>query len=175
MNRITAMQYLAAISLLAVFIVNISTPLVFNIDILYLCSIVLVFKQSTKTILCFSVAACALIIIHTLLFDASTKRSILLWTNRLISLFAIFITSYIAIHYRKQTQVGALKQQRHVKVVETMLFMMSHQVRKPVANILGLIETADVNSGDLSTAETAELCRLLIKHRRLNWIPSLRP
>src|ERR1700733_15140233 len=99
MTRITNMQYLAAASLLTVFIINIITPADFVIDILYLCSIVLVFKQNTKTILSFSVAASVLIIINALFFDLEIKRSMPLWINRLISLFAIFITSYIAIPY----------------------------------------------------------------------------
>ena len=90
------------------------------------------------------------------------KLSISLWINRLISLFAVFITCYIAIHYRKQTQAGLLKEQekqeQYVKALESMLFMMSHQVRKPVANILGLIETVSSNRIEVSSDEIRELC-----------------
>lgn len=156
------MQYLAAVSLLAVFIINIAVPPSFVIDILYLCSIVLVFKQNTKTILGFSIAAAVLIIINTIFFDVESRLSMSLWINRLISLFAIFITSYIAIHYRKQTEAGLLKEQQkhqqYIKALESMLFMMSHEVRKPVANILGLIEALCAHRAELSQEETQQLC-----------------
>jgi K+-sensing histidine kinase KdpD len=153
------MQYLAAVILLTVFIINIVTPPTFVIDILYLCSIVLVFKQNTKTIIYFSGGACALIIINALFFDGAIDRNMSLWINRLISLFAIVITSYIAIHYRKQTRAGTLKDQQYVTAIEAMLFMMSHQVRKPVANILGLVETMQTESCELSAGDIQELCR----------------
>ena len=128
------------------------------IDILYVCSIVLVFRQSTQTILVFSVAACVLIVINALFFDLDIKGSMSIWTNRLISLVAIGITSYIAIHYRRQTQASRQKEQQHVTALESMLFMMSHEVRKPVANIIGLAEALCSDSAKLSPAEMEELC-----------------
>jgi len=128
------------------------------IDILYVCSIVLVFRQSTQTILVFSVAACVLIVINALFFDLDIKGSASIWTNRLISLVAIGITSFIAIHYRRQTQVSRRKEKQYVKALESMLFMMSHEVRKPVANIIGLAEALCSDSAKLSPAEMEELC-----------------
>ena len=127
------------------------------IDILYVCSIVLVFRQSTQTILVFSVAACVLIVINALFFDLDIKGSASIWTNRLISLVAIGITSFIAIHYRRQTQVSRRKEKQYVKALESMLFMMSHEVRKPVANILGLVEAMCGTGVELSPAEIQEL------------------
>ncbi len=158
MTATTKIRYLAAAGLLAVFIINILTPPDFVIDILYLCSIVLVFKQDTRTILSFSMAACVLIAINALFFDTEIKRSMSLWINRGISVFAVAITSYIAIHYRKQTRAGIRREHQYLKALEAMLFMTSHQVRKPVANILGLIETMDKDCGHLSTDDIHELC-----------------
>jgi signal transduction histidine kinase len=148
---------LAVASLLTVFLINIVTPPDFVIDILYLCSIVIVFKQNTQTIIGFSAAACVLIVINAIFFDTGFNLSVSLWINRGISLFAIIITSYIAIHYRKQTQAGMLREHRYLKALEEMLFMTSHQVRKPVANILGLIETTNPGSADLSASDLKEL------------------
>jgi len=156
--RTSNMQYLAAAGLLAVFLINILTPPDFVIDILYVCSIVLVFRQNTKTILRFSVAACALIVINALFFDVAIGHNISLWVNRLISLIAIGITSYIAIHYRGQTKASTRKQKQYITALEAMLFMMSHEVRKPVANILGLVEDVRTNNTDLSGADIRELC-----------------
>lgn len=157
-NRVTNIQYLAAVSLLAVFLINILTPPEFVIDILYVCSIVLVFRQNTKTILCFSVAACILIVINALFFDVVIGPHMSLWINRLVSLVAIGITSYIAIHYRGQTKASTRQQQQYITALEAMLFMMSHEVRKPVANILGLVEDVRTNNANLSEADIRELC-----------------
>jgi len=157
-GRIHTMQYLAAMSLLTAFIINILTPPVFVIDILYICSIVLVFKQNIKTILCFGVAACTLIVINALFVDIAIEHNMSLWINRLISLLAIGITSYIAVHYRKQTEAGTRKQQQYITALEAMLFMISHEVRKPVANILGLVEVMRTNNTDLSEADIRKLC-----------------
>jgi K+-sensing histidine kinase KdpD len=63
----------------------------------------------------------------------------------------------MAIHYRKQTRASMLKEQQYLKALEEMLFITSHQVRKPVANILGLIETTRVDSADLSASALKEL------------------
>ncbi len=158
MTATTKIRYLAAAGLLAVFIINILTPPNFVIVILYLCSIVLVFKQDTRTILCFSGAACMLIVINALFFDTEIEQSTSLWINRGISAVAIAITSYIAVHYRKQTQAGIRREHQYLQALEAMLFMTSHQVRKPVANILGLIETMDKDCAHLSADDIHELC-----------------
>jgi len=150
-------KYLAVVSLLTVFIINIFIPPDFIIDIFYLCSILIVFKQNTQTIIGFSVAACVLIAINAIFFDLGFKHSAFLWINRGISLFAISITSYMAVHYRKQTKANMLKEHQYLKALEEMLFMTSHQVRKPVANILGLIETTKMNRNNLSAGDVKEL------------------
>jgi hypothetical protein len=155
--RTTTVQYVAAASLLAVFIINIMTPPAVIIDILYLSSIVLVYKQNSTTILCFSVAAAVLIIINALFFERTATYSMSVWINRGISLFAIGVTSYTAIHYHKQTEAGITKNSQYLTALEAMLFITSHQVRKPVANILGLVETMQA-SGDLSPSELQQLC-----------------
>jgi signal transduction histidine kinase len=161
MTWTSKIQFLAAVGLLTVFIINILTPPAFLIDVLYLCSIVLVFKQNTQTIVIFSAAACVLIIINALFFDFAIKGDISQWINRGISLFAILITSYIAIHYRKQTQAAMLKEHQYLTALEEMLFMTSHQVRRPVANILGLIEAANTNGSNLSADDLKQLLRHL--------------
>ena len=158
MTAPTKVRYLAAAGLVVVFIINIFTPPDFVIDMLYLCSIVLVFKQNTRTIIGFAMTACMLIVINALFFDIEIKRSMSLWINRAISVLAIVITSYIAVHYRKQTRTGMHKERQYRIALESMLFMTSHKVRKPVANILGLIDTMNNDCGRLSADDIRELC-----------------
>ncbi len=153
--------YLAAASLLVVAVIDLFTPTVFVVDILYLSSIVIVFKQDTRTILAFCIAACLLIVLNVLLFDLKQMLSLSLWVNRGISIFAICITSYIAIHYRKVTQAGRLKEQAYLKALKEMLFITSHKVRKPVASILGLIDVINLDNADLSPVGIKEYCGYL--------------
>jgi signal transduction histidine kinase len=139
----TKPQYFAAACLLAVFTINIFTPPDYIIDILYLCSIVLVFKQRSKVIIAFSAAACSLILLNAILFDLGPHIGAAIWINRSISVFAILVTSYIAIHYRLLNRSALVKEQLYAKSLEDMIFITSHQVRKPVANIIGLVEDLD--------------------------------
>ena len=154
-------RYLAAASLLTVFIIDILTPVQFAVDILYLCCILIVFKQNTKTIISFRTAACLLIIIDVLFFQFKLKPGSSLLFNRLISIFAIVITSYIALHYRKLNQTGMLKERHYLKALEEMLFMVSHKVRKPVANILGLIDTINSDIVNLPASDLKIRCQYL--------------
>lgn len=150
---IKVVRYITAASLLIVFVIDIITPPAFVVDILYLCCIMLVFKQDTKTIISFSTAACLLIVIYALIFNHKTGLNLSELVNRGISILAILIVSYIAIYYRKLNQLTRLKEEQHLRNLKEMLFLTSHHVRKPVANILGLIENMNIDLTDLSTAE----------------------
>jgi signal transduction histidine kinase len=143
-------QCFAAASLLIVFATDLFTPPEFAFDILYLCCILFVFKQNTQTIIAFSAAACMLMLIDMLFIDLKLKLSLFVWVNRAISIFAIFITAYIAIHYRKLQQKGLLKEHQHLIALREMLFINSHKIRKPAANILGLVNILNIDSAILS-------------------------
>lgn len=143
-------QCLAVASLLIVFVVDLFTPPEFTFDILYLCCILFVFKQSTKTIIAFSVAAGMLMLIEMFFIDHTLKLSLFVWVNRVISIFTVVVTAYIAIHYRKLKQTGLLKEEQHLSALRKMLFINSHKVRKPAANILGLVNNINIDSANLS-------------------------
>lgn len=143
-------QYLAAVSLLTVFLVDILTPARFGVDILYLCAILLVYKLPARTIIGFTIVACLLILLDEDIFImhqplASVGAD---WFNRLISVFAILVAASIAISYRKAQDVALQKERKYYADMKAMLFMTSHQVRKPVANILGLTQALDALEGD---------------------------
>jgi hypothetical protein len=154
--------YIAAVSLLAVFIIDIITPTEFIADILYLCCIALVFKENARTIIIFSAIACLLIITDLLVCDINLKLSLFHWINRGMSIVAILITSYIAILYRNSSQAAILKERQYLKALEAMLFITSHQVRKPVANIMGLVEVINNDSIILTESDLKNSCRHLL-------------
>ena len=152
--------YLAAASLLLVFVIDVLTPAHLAIDILYLCCILILFKQKTNIIISFSTAACLLILINAF-FENRADYELTVWVNRFISISAIFITSYIAVHYRMASKRGVIKDQQYLRSLEEMLFITSHQVRKPVANILGLADLISSDNEQVNTSDLKEHCRLL--------------
>jgi signal transduction histidine kinase len=154
-------ECLAAITLLIVLIIDILTPTEFVVDILYLCCIPFVFKQNPKTIIIFSTAASLIIVTSMFFGDVKLKLSLSVLVNRAISILAIIITARIAIHYRKLNQMSISKEQQHLKEMENMLFIISHGVRKPVANILGLIEIINIGDDVLSEGDLKNQCQYL--------------
>ena len=147
----------ASAGLLLVFIIDIITPPEFVVDILYICCILLVYRQTNKTIISFSIAACALSFLGALLFTIQGEFSLSEWLNRGISILAIWVISYISILYGRLNRAGRLKEKQHLDDLKEMLFITSHKVRKPVANIIGLIESlndanADFSADDLKTS-----------------------
>ena len=153
-------SYLAAASLIAVFVIDMLTPVYLAVDILYLCCILILFRQNTLTIISFSIAACLLILLNAILESRRSMELTVLF-NRLISVGAMFIISYIAIHYRQASKRGTRKEQRYLRALEEMLFITSHQVRKPVANILGIVDMINSDHEHLSPKELKERCNLL--------------
>jgi signal transduction histidine kinase len=144
-------RYVAIASLLTVFVIDVIAPAAFVVDILYLCCILLVCKQGRKTIITLSMTSCLLIFIDILFFNH--RLSLSEWINRGISILAILIVSYIAILYGKLNEVARLKEQQYLNDLKKMLFITSHKVRKPAANIIGLIETLNSDGPDLSAGE----------------------
>ena len=152
-THITLNQYLAAASLLVVFVIDIITPTEFVADILYLCCILLVFKESSRIIIGFSVVACLLIVVDVLLFDINLKFNLFHLINRVMSIVAISVTSYITVLYRNLDQVSMRKERQHLQALKEILFITSHRVRKPVANVLGLTEVISNDNMALTAAD----------------------
>lgn len=99
-------------------------------------------------------AACLLVLINLLFFDLHLKPSPSIWANRAI-------TAYIAVHYQKLSRSGVLKKKEYLRALEEMLFMTSHEVRKPVANLLGLLDIITNESAGLSVEKLRLRCGLL--------------
>src|SRR5471030_1586997 len=97
MISVTKPQWVAAASVVIVFIIDVFTPVNYTVYMLYICSIVIVFKQSKQTILFFCVMSCLLVLVSTDYFMLVFKHTIALWINRSICVVGICITSYIAI------------------------------------------------------------------------------
>lgn len=165
-NKEIKLQYISAISLFLIGVFDTIIPGQFVIDILYLSCTLMVFRQKTPVILAFCIASC-LLILSNALFEHLINFSIITWSNRLIAIFAILATSYLAIQFRKLSDEAKVSEQKYYQAMEEMLFITSHKVRKPVANILALSNIIDSTDelneheikafGQLFCASAAEL------------------
>ena len=150
----------AAASLLVVFILDIVAPPAFVVDILYVCCILLMFRESPRAIIIFSIIASLLIIVDVVLFDIKLKLGPSFWANRTMSILAIVITSNLAIRFRRLDRISRLKEQQHLEALEEILFITSHRVRKSVANIIGLADLGDADP-TLSAKDLKKRCQYL--------------
>jgi signal transduction histidine kinase len=123
----------AVISLAAIFSLDIITPSGVAVDVLYSCCILIVFRQGKRAIVRVAFAAIALILVNLVIFDTLSKINYTILINHGISAVAVLIAAYLAIHYQ---QMNA----QRIAELEEMLFITSHKIRRPVANILGLLE-----------------------------------
>lgn len=160
-TSIKTTRYLAAASLLIVFLLDIFTPNTFVVDILYLCCILLVFRESPRTILILSTAACLLIAADVLLFELKLNLNPSFWANRGMSIVAIIITSNLTISFRKLNQASRVKERQHLEALKEILFITSHRVRKPLANIMGLTDLIDIDNTALTAVDLKTYCRHL--------------
>jgi hypothetical protein len=158
---VKSIHYIAAVSLLIVFLIDVLTPTEFIADILYLCCILIVFQENAGTIIRFGVIACLLIIIDVVFVDLKLKLSVAHYINRGMSIIVILVTAYMAMRYRKLSDAGIIKEQKNLQAIEEILFITSHQVRKPVANILGLIDTINCEDTTISITALKEHCEYL--------------
>lgn len=155
-------QLLSVLSLLIVFVIDIITPVEYVFDVMYLFSVVLVFKQSKKMIIAICAVTCLLIvlnIVHQILVYGSFDTA--MRVNRGISIFAVLTTSYIAIHYNNLNEASKSRQLQHIRSLKEMLFKLSHEVRKPVANILGLAEVIKMEEETISAANLRRYCEFI--------------
>ena len=152
---------MAVASLITVFIIDIVTPRTFVADILYLCCGLLVYRENPRTIRVFSIMACLLIVADVFLVDLQLDLGSSFWANRALSIVAILITSSLAIRFRKLNQASNIKERQYLEALQEILFITSHRVRKPVANIVGLIDLINSDNTTLTIADLKKRCDYL--------------
>ncbi len=104
---ISKSQLFAFFGLIAIFIFDLLTPLGTAIGVLYLCCFTIILRESRKTIIIFTITSTFLIVLKTLIHYSPETFNWTIMTNRCISVIAIFITSIIALRYRKQEEKKA--------------------------------------------------------------------
>lgn len=128
----------AFIILITVFILDLYLPDGIAVGVLYLLCFLIIHRQNTQVITIFAILVIAFSLmenIHTL--TSSFKYNVLF--NRLISMFAILTAIIIAYKRRVLSEKNYGDRNKYIKELEEMLFIISHELRVPIANGIGLM------------------------------------
>lgn len=130
------------LTLFCIFLIDVLTPLGIAVGVLYLCSFLLVLKESTKTIIIFGVLSSSLTIFnYGLQFNPEVSKMV--FYDRTFSVMAIIVATIITVRYKVTDQTLNEERDAYIQSLENMLIITSHRVRQPVANCLGLMEVID--------------------------------
>lgn len=132
----------ATIFLLIVFLIDFFTPLGMAIGVLYLFSFLLVCSQNKKTIITFAIITSILTITKLLVF-LNLETNYIVYVNRCITLGIIWIIAILTIRHRTLVEQINLEREAKIKELEEMLFITSHEVRRPIASCLGLMDIVE--------------------------------
>ncbi|WP_018343438.1 hypothetical protein [Cytophaga aurantiaca] len=129
---------IAACILCGIFILDLKFPPGIAIGVMYLFCFFSISRQSKTTIIVFAGCIIVVSLIKFIFFLPSSDTYILL-INRCITITAISIVAFIA--YKRRTQFERFNKERneYEKQLEEMVFMISHEVRKPITNCIGLM------------------------------------
>jgi PAS domain S-box-containing protein len=101
---LSSFQLYALIGLTIVFIIDLFIPLGVAIGVMYLCCFTFIIGENRKTIIAFTIFSILLILLKPLIYFSIQEINLVILTNRLISIVAIFTTSLLALKYRKQKE-----------------------------------------------------------------------
>lgn len=133
--------WLPVVLLLTVMIIDYFTPLYVAVGVLYSSVILVSLRESRIRIMVFAIIATSFIVINFLYFNNIVETTHWIFPiNRLTSLIGLWVTTIIALNY-KQVAGKLLKERTdYAETLEEIIFANSHKVRKPLANIVKLVE-----------------------------------
>jgi len=133
------------LSLIVVFLIDVSIPLGVAVGALYVCSIVFVIKERKRTIVGVASIASFMVLLKLYIF-VTPDTNWMVYVNRGISLLVIWATTLLAIRYRlldekEKREANSIEQKN--KELEQFIYIASHDLKEPlrtIENIIGLFE-----------------------------------
>lgn len=150
---------LAEMCFLFVFILDALTPLKVagGIGILYMVVVLISMYESKKAILYTALFATLLIIIKYICFSIylhPSQQSGIPF-NRIISIIGLWIAVIVALKSKQFDELLLTQKSEYTKTIKEIIYINSHKVRKPVTNIVKLVELMEDNN--LSDNQAREL------------------
>lgn len=143
--NITKPTIQATIALTIVFLIDIFTPLGIAVGVLYVFCFFLVCRERKKIIFTFAIVTSLLTITKIIIFFSSTTTYIAI-SNRVLTIIVIAIVAVLASRHRTLIDLFNAERSAYIKELEKMLFITSHEVRKPIASCLGLMNLVESNA-----------------------------
>lgn len=146
--------------LVVVLLIDYFTPLHIAVGILYSSTILVSLKASKRRIIGLAIVASIFIIANFIYF--SSLESQMNWVfpvNRLTSLIGLWITTFIAINFKKVSERLLKERTDYSAMLEELIFANSHKVRKPLANIVKLVDLMEEEN--ISVEDLKEMLPLL--------------
>jgi signal transduction histidine kinase len=128
---------------LLIFTVDYFTDTEAAIGVFYLIPIAIVFNQKALVIFLISLFSSILILINFFIFEEHGLVDAIYKEDGIISLIAIVIVTYFVLKCCILRDTNQLQKELRLKALEEMLFITSHKIRQPVANILGIATLLD--------------------------------
>jgi len=133
--------WLPLLLLFLVMVIDYFTPLYVAVGILYSPIILVSLKASRRRILTLAGIASLFIIINFLYFIAIADQPNWVFpVNRITSLIGLWVTAIVAINYKQVAEKRLKDRTDYTETLEQIIFINSHKVRKPLANIVKLAE-----------------------------------
>lgn len=145
-------QLYAILSLVSVFVIDLVTPLGFATGLLYVLCFLIIYQESKKTIISFSIIISIMIITKLLIYFPTHEKFIIdYWTivvNRALSVFTIFIASLLALRHRTVFEKSNFEQEKQSafvsenyandSAIRELFYFPSKEEREDVHRIAGL-------------------------------------
>ncbi|SEB17153.1 hypothetical protein [Pedobacter hartonius] len=138
--------FLPVLLLFAMMVLDYFTPLCLAVGILYSAVVLVSLRESTRRIVVLSAIACFFIIINFMYFNIMMDDPH--WTfliNRATSLIGLMATTLVAINYKKVVEKLLKERTNYSATFDDVIFANSHKVRRPLANIISLVELLNDN------------------------------
>ncbi|MFV8335916.1 hypothetical protein [Flavobacterium sp. RSP29] len=131
---------LASLTIVILSILDFYTPLGTAIGVLYLIPMTMIIDQKKSTLYFFSFISTTLILFKFFYFQ-NQNTHISIYSDRIISVFALWIVTFILIEHKTQRNKTEKLIIEHNTSITGMLFKINHKIRHSVSQILGLTYT----------------------------------
>jgi len=143
-RSIPIVNVLASIALATIFFIDVSFESHSAIGVLYVVALALLINRSRTSILFFASLSSVLLAVDLwIVLRKPIDQQIL--TDKFIALIAIWVLVSALLRCKTLYDKKEIQKDQHLKVVEEMLFITSHKVRKPVCTIQGLVQIMDMS------------------------------
>lgn len=160
LQSIRYIKVIAFLVSIGIFSLDILTDSHAAIGVLYIVSMVLLINQNERTIYFFAAISSVMLVLDVTMFaHASLHDSVLI--DKAISFIALWVVTVGMLRYKALNAKKDVQKQKHARAIEEVLFMTSHNVRKPVCTIQGL---AQIMEGAVSHEEAIHI----VKHIRIS-------